>query len=556
LITLIDSQMNPVSSRSSGYSQQPNASALSLRGRLILLCGIPLFALILSLGASALSVRMSNQVIKQITLVSAPLADLARSMQLDVRGIQDAYTDLAAVRAKDEMDAAFAKAEKRRQSFLQGIARFQKDATNDPALRDRLAVLSAEVDALCVAGQTMAMAYINEGTEAGNKQMASFDEATNKMGADLNPLVQEHIEEFQQDLLNMVQLQESLSRWTSGAGLMLALASAGLALYFIRSTTRALLAIVIPLDIGASEVASAAGHVSSSSQTLAGGATEQAASLEETSSALTEMAAMTKRNAGHATQAKTFATQTRAAADTGARDMEEMKQAMQAIKASSADISKIIKTIDEIAFQTNLLALNAAVEAARAGEAGAGFAVVADEVRSLAQRAAASAHETTAKIEDSTQKSAQGVLICGKVAQSLDEIVVKAHQVDVIVAEIAQASREQTLGIEQINIAVGQMDKITQTNAAAAEESASASEELDAQALSLKDAVAGLQHLVGRKPAGNQAPHAAYAPSPNRTSRPGPVPRRSDPETPSDLDFVDLDQATARSAAASPSVKQ
>lgn len=548
--------MNPASSKSSGYSEKKNASVLSLRGRLILLCGIPLFALILSLVASAFGVRMSNRVVNKITLVSAPLADLARSMQLDVRGIQDAYTDLAAVRAKDEMAAAFAKAEKHRQSFLQGIARFQKDATHDPVLRDRLSVLTTEVDALCVAGQAMATAYINEGTESGNKQMTSFDEAANKMGADLNPLVQEHIEEFHQDLANMVQLQESLSRWTSGAGLLLALASAGLALYFIRSTTQALWDIVIPLDIGASEVASASGHVSSSSQTLAGGATEQAASLEETSSALSEMAAMTTRNAGHATQAKVFATQTRAAADTGARDMEEMKQAMQAIKASSADISKIIKTIDEIAFQTNLLALNAAVEAARAGEAGAGFAVVADEVRSLAQRAAASAHETTAKIEDSTQKSAQGVLICGKVAQSLDEIVAKAHQVDVIVAEIAQASREQTLGIEQINIAVSQMDKITQTNAAAAEESASASEELNAQALSLKDAVAGLQQLVGRKPVGNQAPHAAYAPAPNRTSRPGPVSGRSDPETPSDFDFVDLDLATAPSAAASPCVKR
>jgi len=176
--------------------------------------------------------------------------------------------------------------------------------------------------------------------------------------------------------------------------------------------------------------------------------------------------------------------------------MTALVGAMDAIKTSSADIAKIIKTIDEIAFQTNILALNAAVEAARAGEAGAGFAVVADEVRNLAQRCAQAAKETASKIEDAVQKSAVGADISAKVAKSLEEIVGKARQVDEMAGEVAAASQEQSQGISQVNIAVTQMDKVTQSNAANAEESAAAAEELTAQAESLKDAVSELLRLV------------------------------------------------------------
>src|SRR5208337_2106308 len=140
----------------------------------------------------------------------------------------------------------------------------------------------------------------------------------------------------------------------------------------------------------------------------------------------------------------------------------EMTDAMKEVKAASDDIAKIIKTIDEIAFQTNILALNAAVEAARAGEAGMGFAVVADEVRNLAQRSAQAAKETANKIENSIQKSQRGAQISEKVTASLQQIVVKARQVDELVAGIATASNEQTQGIAQINTAVSQMDKVAQ----------------------------------------------------------------------------------------------
>jgi methyl-accepting chemotaxis protein len=246
--------------------------------------------------------------------------------------------------------------------------------------------------------------------------------------------------------------------------------------------------------------------VSSASQSLAEGSSSQAASIEETSASLEEMSGMTNRNAENSHKANELTSQARSAADKGATDMAAMALAMQDIKVSSDDIAKIIKTIDEIAFQTNILALNAAVEAARAGEAGMGFAVVADEVRNLAQRSAQAAKETAVKIETAIGKTSQGVVISGKVAANLAEIVSKARQVDELVAEVATASREQTQGINQINSAVGQMDKVTQANAASAEESAAASEELNSQAHVMKQAVAELLRLVGQTSSDAPAP--------------------------------------------------
>lgn len=268
------------------------------------------------------------------------------------------------------------------------------------------------------------------------------------------------------------------------------------ALVIGRGTSKSLSTVAAALSEGANQVSSAAGQVSSASQSLAEGSSQQAASLEETSSSLEEMSSMTKRNTEAASRVKELGGQARQAGDVGLRDMEEMTGAMAAIKASSNDIARIIKTIDEIAFQTNILALNAAVEAARAGESGMGFAVVADEVRSLAQRCAQAARETAGKIEDAVQKSAQGAIISGKVAKSLEEIVARARQVDDLAGEVAASCQEQSQGISQLNTAVTQMDSVTQSNAANAEETASASEELNAQAEAMREAVSELLKLV------------------------------------------------------------
>ncbi|MBD3408587.1 MAG: HAMP domain-containing protein, partial [Ignavibacteriales bacterium] len=230
------------------------------------------------------------------------------------------------------------------------------------------------------------------------------------------------------------------------------------------------------------EVLAGSSQVADASQSLSQGATEQAASLEEISSSMNELSSQTKMNAENANQASALAVQARKSTERGDQGMQNLMQAMAEINESSKNISKIIKVIDEIAFQTNLLALNAAVEAARAGRHGKGFAVVAEEVRNLAARSAKAAKETAEMIETAIKRSENGFEIVNETAEILKEVTENSTKTADIVAEIAAASNEQAQGIMQINTGLSQVDKVTQQNTANAEESASASQELNGQA--------------------------------------------------------------------------
>ncbi|MBN2785799.1 MAG: hypothetical protein JXR25_13340 [Pontiellaceae bacterium] len=272
----------------------------------------------------------------------------------------------------------------------------------------------------------------------------------------------------------------------------------GAAIMITRSITGPVKRIISDLQQGAEQVTAASGQVSSASSALAEGATEQAAGLEEASSSLEEMSSVTRQSADNAQQANLLATEASRAANSGTDSMARMSAAIHDIQQSSGETAKIIKVIDEIAFQTNLLALNAAVEAARAGEAGKGFAVVAEEVRNLAKRSAEAAKNTASLIEESVRNAQTGTEISEEVASALIQIVGGINQTSELVSEIAASANEQAQGIDQVNSAVAQMDQVTQANAANAEESASAAEELSNQAGRMQDVVELLTALVGK----------------------------------------------------------
>lgn len=298
--------------------------------------------------------------------------------------------------------------------------------------------------------------------------------------------------------LSSVQRQAAQSTaWIWIILLVSVFGGAGMVFAIVRGVSQALIGAVSEVSSGAVQVASAATQIASSSQALAQGSSEQAASLEETSSSSEEINSMARKNTENTRAAAELAGRLKAAFSQTNRLLDDTVGAMQELTGSSEKISKIIKVIDEIAFQTNILALNAAVEAARAGEAGMGFAVVADEVRNLAQRSAQAARDTSSLIEDSIARSRDGKAKVDGVAAAIRAIAADSNQIQVLVDEVNVASQEQSRGIEQVAKAVTQMEGLTQRAAASAEESASASTELTAQASGLKDVVERLSEMVG-----------------------------------------------------------
>jgi methyl-accepting chemotaxis protein len=229
----------------------------------------------------------------------------------------------------------------------------------------------------------------------------------------------------------------------------------------------------------------ATGEILSGANDLSERTTKQAATIEETSAAMEQLASTVTANAQNAQQASEAAGRVTVAAEQGGGVMQEANAAMERITTSSGKISNIIGMIDDIAFQTNLLALNASVEAARAGDAGKGFAVVAVEVRRLAQSAAGASSEVKALIEQSGGEVKAGSRLVAEAAEKLEAILVAARSSNQLMEKIARDSHEQASAIEEVNTAVRQMDEMTQHNAALVEETNAAIEQTEAQATEL-----------------------------------------------------------------------
>jgi methyl-accepting chemotaxis protein len=254
----------------------------------------------------------------------------------------------------------------------------------------------------------------------------------------------------------------------------------------LTQTITSILGAVRSIDMAAHEIANG-------NQDLSNRTEMQASSLEQTASAMDSLTQAVQQTAANAQQACTLAAGASEMAQRGGAAVQQAVQTMASIRASSRQIVDIIGVIDGISFQTNILALNAAVEAARAGEQGRGFAVVASEVRTLAQRSAAAAKEINALISASVATIDSGSASVHQAGERMEDIVASVGQVNDIIARISTASAEQARGIAEVNQAVGQMDDVTQQNAALVEQAAAAAESLQEQAVHLSQAVAVFQ---------------------------------------------------------------
>ena len=248
---------------------------------------------------------------------------------------------------------------------------------------------------------------------------------------------------------------------------------------------------------GVDAVSTASTEIANGNNDLSARTEQTASNLEETAASMEELTSTVNQSADTARQANQLAATATEAAGRGGTVVGQVVQSMQHITESSRKINDIISVIDGIAFQTNILALNAAVEAARAGEQGRGFAVVASEVRSLAGRSAEAAKEIKALIGASVEVVESGSRQVEEAGKTMDEIVAGVQRVATLMGEITTAATEQRDGIAQVNQAVGNLDQMTQQNAALVEQSAAAAGALRDQARHLADVVAVFK--IGRE---------------------------------------------------------
>ncbi|EOC9365428.1 methyl-accepting chemotaxis protein [Enterobacter asburiae] len=213
---------------------------------------------------------------------------------------------------------------------------------------------------------------------------------------------------------------------------------------------------------------------------------QQSASLVQTAASMEQMAASTRNNADNTRLASEQANVATLQARKGGELMGQVASNMQSITECAQQMTEIISLIDGIAFQTNILALNAAVEAARAGDHGKGFSVVAEEVRHLAHRSAEAAKNIKTLIDVTSNNVTQGASVVSQAEKNMHEIVTGSGNVSRLMDDISASTSEQEKGISQITLALSELERVTQSNVAMAEELNGSSDVLRNQVIELQ----------------------------------------------------------------------
>jgi methyl-accepting chemotaxis protein len=430
----------------------------------------------------------------------AQLATIKERIAENKKIIDDALATLDKLVYLPEGKALLADLKERRGKYVQSfskVAKLMEDGNKEEATRvmntetlPALDALQDPINKLTDLQKKIVVASSDEvrrGIQAAQVLMAVLGVAGVLLGLVLASFITRSIT---RPLTQAVQVAKTVAAGNLGSQIdVQSRDETGELLQALREMNDSLAHIVQQVRQGSDAMATATSQIAAGNTDLSGRTEEQASALEETVASMAELSDTIKQNFDSGRQANDLAETAAGVALKGGEVVGRVVHTMEAINTSSRKIADIIGLIDGIAFQTNILALNAAVEAARAGEQGRGFAVVASEVRSLAGRSATAAKEIKQLIEESVGNVTEGCKLVEQAGGTMDEIVVQVRRVADLMGEISKASRDQSAGIDQINQALGQMDQVTQQNAALVEEAAAAAQSLEHQARHLVDVV-------------------------------------------------------------------
>ena len=240
--------------------------------------------------------------------------------------------------------------------------------------------------------------------------------------------------------------------------------------------------VLLDIDEGQQAIRRSANDISIATETLAQKTSEQAESLQETTSTVEQITSIIALNVEKTKEVNKLTQDTSYKIKETGEDSKKLEIAMTDIIESSKAIDNMINIIDDIAFQTNLLALNAAVEAARAGEQNRGFTVIAEEIRNLAKTSSTAAKEIKEKIKESEVKIGEGSKYIKQTLSNMTLVISDVEEIASVMADITLSVKKEKKGIDHIREAIFELDNITQHNASIAEETSAITNELRTEA--------------------------------------------------------------------------